>query len=236
LPMSATHRAESVRKLQRGLYLAAKSNEGRKFYSLYDKVWRQDVLWQAWEDVKSNRGAPGIDAQSIETIVASGERAFVDELGKQLQGKTYQPCPVRRVYIPKPKGGERPLGIPSIADRVAQTAVKLVIEPIFEADFRDCSYGYRPRRGARECSTAIRESLYEHVHSVVEIDLKAYFDSVPHDKLMVLVRERIADGGILRLIWSWLKAGYLEEHGAHQRTDQGVPQGGPLRRCCPTST
>jgi len=226
--MSATHRAESVRKLQRGLYLAAKSNEGRKFYSLYDKVWRQDVLWQAWEDVKSNRGAPGVDAQSIDSIVTSGETAFVDELGRQLRGKTYQPCPVRRVYIPKPKGGERPLGIPSIADRVAQTAVRLVIEPIFEADFQDCSYGYRPRRGARECSIVIRDSLYQHVHSVVEIDLKAYFDSVPHDKLMVLVRERIADGGILRLIWSWLKAGYLDENGAHQRTDQGVPQGGPL--------
>ena len=134
--------------------------------------------------------------------MASGEKAFVDELGKQLREKTYQPCPVRRVYIPKPNGGERPLGIPSIADRVAQTAVRLVIEPIFEADFRDCSYGYRPRRGARECSTVIRDSLYQRVHSVVEIDLKAYFDSVPHDKLMVLVRERIADGGILRLIWS----------------------------------
>lgn len=226
--MTATHRAESVRKLQRGLYRAAKSNGARRFHSLYDKVWRQDVLRQAWEDVKTNDGAPGVDAQSIDAIVASGEDAFVIALGRQLREKTYRPDPVRRVYIPKPKGGQRPLGIPSVTDRVVQTAVRLVLEPLFEADFQDCSYGYRPRRSARDCSVALRESLYQRVHSVIEVDLKSYFDSVPHDKLMVLVRERVADGSILRLIWSWLKVGFLDVDGAHRRTDKGVPQGGPL--------
>lgn len=228
MPMTATHRAESVRKLQRGLYRAAKSNGARRFHSLYDKVWRQDVLRQAWEDVKTNDGAPGVDAQSIDAIVASGEDAFVIALGRQLREKTYRPDPVRRVYIPKPKGGQRPLGIPSVTDRVVQTAVRLVLEPLFEADFQDCSYGYRPRRSARDCSVALRESLYQRVHSVIEVDLKSYFDSVPHDKLMVLVRERVADGSILRLIWSWLKVGFLDVDGAHRRTDKGVPQGGPL--------
>jgi RNA-directed DNA polymerase len=221
--MTATHRAESVRKLQRGLYRAAKSNQARKFHSLYDKVWRHDVLWQAWQEVKSNGGAPGVDAKSIDAVIASGEEAFVDELGRLLREKTYRSQPVRRVYIPKPKGGQRPLGIPSIADRTIQTAVRLVLEPIFEADFQDCSYGYRPRRGARTCSAALRNSLYQRVHSVIEVDLKSYFDSVPHEKLMVLVRERIADGSVLRLIWSWLKVGYLDNDGAHRRTEQGVP-------------
>jgi group II intron reverse transcriptase/maturase len=224
----ATHRAESVRKLQRGLYRAAKSNGARKFYSLYDKVCRPDVLWQAWEEVKANRGAPGVDGLSIEAVVASGEMAFVAELGRQLKERTYRPMPVRRVLIPKPKGGQRALGIPSLADRVVQTAARVVLEPIFEADFRDCSYGYRPRRGARECSVAIRESLYQRVHSVIEVDVEAYFDTVPQDKLMVLLRERIADGNVLRLIWSWLRVGYLDERGAHRRTPQGVPQGSPI--------
>lgn len=226
--MTAIPRAASVRKLQRGLYRAAKSNGARKFYSLYDKVWRQDVLWQAWEEVKANHGAPGLDAQSIEAIVASGEATFITTLGQQLREKTYRPQPVRRVYIPKPKGGQRPLGIPSVADRVVQTAVRLVLEPIFEADFQDCSYGYRPRRSARACSTVIRDTLYQGVHSVVEVDLTSYFDSVPHEKLMVLVRERIADGSVLRLLWVWLRAGYRDVDGAHRPTPQGVPQGGPL--------
>jgi len=226
--MPATSRAESVRKLKRGLYRVAKSNQARKFYSLYDKVWRQDVLWQAWQEVKTNDGAPGVDARSIDAIVMSGEEAFVAALGKQLREKAYKPGPVRRVYIPKSRGGQRPLGIPSVADRVAQTAVRIVLEPIFEADFQDCSYGYRPRRSARDCSVALRNSLYQRVHSVIEVDLKSYFDSVPHDKLMVLVRERVADGSVLRLIWSWLKVGYLDVDGAHRRTDKGVPQGSPL--------
>lgn len=226
--MKATHRAKSVRKLQRGLYQAAKSERNRKFHSLYDKISRPDVVRQAWQEVKSNRGAPGIDGESIDAIVASGEQEFVDELCAQLREKTYQPQAVRRVYIPKPRGGDRPLGIPSIADRVAQTAARLVIEPLFEADFQECSYGYRPRRGAIECSQALREGLYQGVHSVIEVDLKSYFDTVPHDKLMVLLRERIADGSVLRLIWRWLKVGYLDVDGAHRRTDQGVPQGSPL--------
>lgn len=224
----ATHRADSVRKLQRGLYRAAKSNGARKFYSLYDKVYRQDVLWQAWEEVKANRGAPGVDGQNIDAVVEFGEMTFLTELSRQLKEKTYRPKPARRVLIPKPKGGRRPLGIPSLTDRVVQTAARLVLEPIFEADFRDCSYGYRPRRGARECSVAIREDLYQRVHGVIEVDIAGYFDTVPHGKLMVLLRERIMDGSVLRLIASWLRVGYLDERGAHRRTPQGVPQGSPI--------
>ena len=226
--MTATHRAQSVRKLQRGLYQAAKSEKDRRFHSLYDKIYRPDVVKQAWEEVKANRGAPGIDQESIEAIVAGGEEGFVAEVEKQLRAKTYRPLAVRRVYIPKPRGGQRPLGIPAIVDRVAQTATRLVSEPIFEADFHACSYGYRPRRSAMGCSLAMRESLYQGVHSVVEVDLKSYFDTVPHDKLMVLLRERIADGAVLRQIWAWLKAGYIDVDGAHRQTERGVPQGSPL--------
>ena len=229
MPGTANTRADSVRQLQRGLYRAAKAQPRRKFYSLYDKVYRPAVLWQAWEEVKANRGAPGIDAQSIDAVIASGEEAFVGELGEQLRDKTYRPQPARRVYIPKKtRGGRRPLGIPTLADRVVETAVRLVLEPVFEADFQDCSYGYRPQRGARMCSVAIRESLYQHVHSVIEVDLRSFFDSVPHDKLMILLRERITDGSILRLIWAWLRVGYRDVDGAHRRTVQGVPQGSPL--------
>ena len=186
------------------------------------------MLREAYRLAKQNHGAPGVDGVTFSQIEAQGEEEFLKTLSQQLREQSYRPLPCRQVNIPKEGGKVRGLKIPSVVDRVVQTAVRLVIEAIFEGDFQDCSYGYRPNRGAIECSQAMRESLYQGVHSVIEVDLKSYFDTVPHDKLMVLLRERIADGSVLRLIWGWLKVGYIDVDGAHRRTEQGVPQGSPL--------
>lgn len=160
-----------------------------KFYSLYDKLYREDVLWEAWRQVKANQGAPGVDGKSIEAIVSAQQEAeMIQSLHEKLRTKTYHFQPVRRVDIPKPKGGVRPLGIATVEDRVVQTAMKLVIEPIFEADFHDCSYGYRPQRDAKKASVAIKADLYNRAWGVVEIDFKSYFTTIPHDKLLTLIR------------------------------------------------
>ena len=157
----ARNGTQQVRQLQRTLYRTAKQFKARKFYSLYDKVWRKDVLGEAWQQVKENRGAPGVDGETIDGIVSrGGEEEMISRLQEQLRAKTYRFQPVRRVDIPKPKGGTRPLGIATVEDRVVQTAMKLVLEPIFEADFHPCSYGYRPQRDAKMASTAIRNDLY----------------------------------------------------------------------------
>ena len=224
----ARSKVVQVRQLQRRLYGKAKQEGEARFYSLYDKVWREDVLWEAWRQVKANRGAPGIDGQSIEAVVETGdEAAMISRLQDQLRTKTYQFQPVRRVDIPKPKGGSRPLGIATVEDRVVQTAMKLVLEPIFEADFHDCSYGYRPRRDAKMASMAIRNDLYQRAWGVVEIDFKSYFTTIPHDKLMTLIRRRIVDGSMLRLIKQSLKVG-TQYNGQVIPTTVGVPQGSPL--------
>lgn len=224
----ARSKVDKVRQLQRSLYGKAKQEGEARFYSLYDKVWREDVLWEAWRQVKANRGAPGIDGQSIEAVVTSGNEAvMISLLRDQLRTKTYQFQPVRRVDIPKPKGGTRPLGIATVEDRVVQTAMKLVLEPIFEADFHDCSYGYRPRRDAKMASMAIRDDLYQRAWGVVEIDFKSYFTTIPHDKLMILIRRRIVDGSMLRLIKQSLKVG-MQHDGQVIPTTVGVPQGSPL--------
>jgi retron-type reverse transcriptase len=173
----ARNGTEHVRQLQKALYRTAKQSKAVKFYSLYDKVWRIDVLWEAWKQVKENRGAPGVDGETIDGIVSRGEEGLMlSRLQEQLRAKTYRFQPVRRVDIPKPKGGTRPLGIATVEDRVVQTAMKLVLEPIFEADFHDCSYGYRPRRDAKMASKAIRNDLYRGAWSVVEIDFRSYLD------------------------------------------------------------
>ena len=177
--MSDCHRArngaDKVRNLQRALYRKSKQEKEARFYSLYDKVWREDVLWEAWRQVKANHGAPGIDGKTIEEIVERGqEEAMIEKLQTMLRAHCYQFAPVRGVKIPKPKGGTRPLGIATVEDRVVQTAMKLVLEPIFEADFHNCSYGYRPKRDAKQASIAIREDLYNHAWGVVEIDFKSY--------------------------------------------------------------
>ena len=217
-----------VRQLQRTLYCKAKQAKEVKFYSLYDKLWREDVLWEAWRQVKANKGAPGVDGMSIEAIVSSErEGEMIGRLGEQLHAKTYRFQPVRRVDIPKPKGGTRPLGIATVEDRVVQTAMKLILEPIFEADFHKCSYGYRPKRGAKMASLVIREDLYRQAWGVVEIDLRSYFTTIPHDKLLTLIRQRVVDGSMLRIINQSLKVGVAYQ-GQVMATRIGVPQGSPV--------
>jgi RNA-directed DNA polymerase len=218
----------TVRQLQRRLYRKAKQDKGGKFSSLYDKLWREDVLWEAWRHVKANRGAPGVDGESIEAMVSSGQEGeMIRRLSRQLRAKTSRFHPVRRVDIPKPKGGSRPLGIATGEDRVGQTAMKLILEPIFEADFHDCSYGSRPQRDAKMASLAIREDLYRGAWSVVEIDLQSYVTTIPHEKLLKLIRQRVVEGSMLRRINQRLKVG-VAYHGRVEPTTIGVPQGSPI--------
>ncbi len=224
----ARNKTESVRRLQRALYLKAKQEKEAKFYSLYDKIVREAVLWEAWRIVRSNSGAPGVDSESIESIESSGrEGEMIECLQAALRHRTYRFHPVRRVEIPKPKGGKRPLGVATVGDRVVQTAMKLVLEPIFEADFHECSYGYRPQRDAKAASLAIREDLYQRAWSVVEIDFAGYFTSIPHAKLLTLIRQRVVDGSMLSLIRQSLKVG-VSYRGHVEPTKCGVPQGSPI--------
>jgi RNA-directed DNA polymerase len=230
--MSDCHKARNdylkVRQLQRTLYFKSKQEEEVKFYSLYDKVYRKDVLWQAWQQVKQNKGAPGIDGKSIEEIVAKGEEGLMlKRIEVALREQKYQFSPVRQVEIPKPQGGKRPLGIATVEDRVVQTAMKIVIEPIYEADFHECSYGYRPKRNAKQASLAIQQDLYQNAWGVVEIDFESYFSSIPHSKLMKLIQQRISDGSMLKLIKQTLKVG-IENKGKVTPTRVGVPQGSPI--------
>jgi RNA-directed DNA polymerase len=224
----ARNGADNVRKLRRALYRKSKQDREVRFYSLYDKVWRTDILWEAWRQVKANKGAPGIDGKAIDEIVETEQEAgMIKKLQEGLREQRYQFAPVRVVEIPKPKGGTRPLGIATVVDRVVQTAMKLVLEPIFEADFHDCSYGYRPKRDAKQASLAIREDLYNRAWGVVEIDFKSYFTSIPHGKLIKLITRRVADGSMLKLIKQTLKVG-IQDQGRVKPTTVGVPQGSPI--------
>jgi RNA-directed DNA polymerase len=226
--LTARNGAEQVRKLQRALSRASKQDKERRFYSLYDKVWRTDILWEAWRRVKANKGAPELDGKAIEAIVETGqEAAMIQKLQEALRAKHYPFAPVRVVESPKPNGGARPLGIATVEDRVVQTAMKLVLEPIFEADFHDCSYGYRPKRNARQASLAIQDDLYQRAWGVVEIDFKSYFTSIPHRKRLKLITRRIADGSMLKLIEQTLKVGGKAQ-GQVMPTTVGVPQGAPI--------
>jgi len=225
-----------IRTLQRKLYAKAKQEPGYRFYALYDKVYRGDVLQHAYRLVRSNKGAPGIDGVSFEAIeAAEGVEKFLKGLAEEVKNRTYRPMPVRRVVIPKPDGSQRPLGIPTIRDRVVQMAVKLMIEPIFESDFCDCSYGFRPKRSAHDAMGEISSALRKGRTEVIDADLSKYFDTIPHAKLMVVVAERIADGGILHLIKQWLKAPVVEKgEDGKDRTSggkgnrRGTPQGGVI--------
>lgn len=226
---------EKIRNLQRKLYLKAKTEPDYRFYLLYDKVWRDDILEHAYRLARANGGAAGVDGMTFAAIESAGQKEWLAGLGKTLRERTYRPEPVRRVMIPKPNGGERPLGIPTIRDRVVQTAVKLVIEPIFEADLEPSSYGYRPRRSAGDAIAAVHGLLRSGYTDVVDADLSKYFDTIPHDQLMQSVARRIADGDILKLIKMWLKAPVEETDGdgrtrmtGGKRSKQGTPQGGVI--------
>lgn len=223
--------AERVQALQRKLYLKAKQEAGFRFYAMYDKVSLGYVLRESYRRVKANGGSPGADGMTFEQVEGQiGRKAFLSQLEKELKQRTYQPSAVKRVMIPKANGGERPLGIPTIRDRVAQMACKIAIEPIFEADFAENSYGFRPKRGAKDAMQDIREHLKSGHHHVLDADLSKYFDTIPHDKLMKALAERISDKHILHLIKLWLKApveGNGRTHGGKKRK-VGTPQGGVI--------
>lgn len=223
----ANNTIEKVRQLQRKLYLAAKSNSNRRFHALYDKVHRKDVLLEAWKRVKANGGAGGIDRIDIADVEEYGVEKFLQEIQQELIEGRYHPKPVRRTYIPKGNGEKRPLGIPIIRDRVVQMAVKLVIEPVFEADFLDCSYGFRPKRSAHQALDRVRKDTNRKGWWVVDADIKGYFNNINHEKLMLMVKQRISDRRIHKMIWKWLKAGVMED-GEYMESELGSPQGGVI--------
>jgi RNA-directed DNA polymerase len=224
---------ESIRKLQRKLYLKAKAEPAFRFYLLSDKIYREDVLRHAYHLARANRGAPGVDGVTFAAIEAAGLEGWLAGIRQDLVAKTYRPQPVRRVMIPKPGGGERPLGIPTIRDRVVQTAAKLVLEPIFEADLDPAAYGYRPKRGGTDAIKDVHALLCRGYTEVVDADLSKYFDRIPHDDLMRSVARRLVDRHLLRLIKLWLKAPVEERAGdgtrrmtGGKRSRCGTPQGG----------
>jgi RNA-directed DNA polymerase len=226
---------ESIRRLQRKLYCKAKAEPEFRFYLLYDKIWREDMLAHAWRLCRANGGAPGVDGVDFEAIEEGGLEKWLRDLRTELVEKTYRPAPVRRVLIPKPGGGERPLGIPTIRDRVVQTAAKLVLEPIFEADFEDSAYGYRPRRGGIEAIKEVHRRVLQGYTDVVDADLSKYFDTIPHSELMRSVARRIVDRHVLRLIKLWLRAPVEERDGdaggrmsGGKKNTRGTPQGGVI--------
>ncbi len=224
---------EKIRTFQRKLYRKAKAEPDFRFYLLYDKIYREDILYHAYRLARSNKGAPGVDGESFEMIEAQGPEEWLSGIKDDLRAKTYRPSPVRRAMIPKPGGGERPLGIPTIRDRVVQCAVKLVIEPIFEADLEPSAYGYRPKRSAGDAIQAVHKLLCRGHTNVVDADLSKYFDTIPHAELMQSVARRIVDRNLLRLIKLWLKAPVEETGGDGKRrmtggkkSKRGTPQGG----------
>lgn len=226
----------TVQKLQTALRAKAKGEPQFRFYALYDKVYRKDVLWSAWCRCRNNGGKPGIDGQTFADIEKYGTEKWLEELAEELRTKTYQPGPVRRVYIPKPDGKQRPLGIPTIKDRVVQTALLIVLEPIFEADLPDEQYAYRAERSALDAVQAVHGLLTTGHTEVVDADLSGYFDSIPHDELLKCVARRVSDKAVLHLLKMWLVApveertsrGHVVRTTRNKDEGRGSPQGAPI--------
>lgn len=229
MPLVArTTKQDNVRELQRTLYRAAKADPARRFHALYDKVYRRDVLERAWESVRANRGAAGIDRTTIADVERYGVARLLDELAADLKDGRWRPLPARRVLIPKPGREElRPLSIPTVCDRVVQAATKIVVEPIFEADFLPCSFGFRPKRSAHDALQVLIDESWQGRRWVAESDIANCFEAIPHSGLMSAIEERISDRHVLKLLRAMLRAGVLE-HGAVRRSVAGTPQGGVL--------
>jgi len=224
--VARTAKQDQVRELQRTLYRAAKADPGRRFHALYDKVYRRDVLERAWESVRANRGAAGVDRTTIHDVEQYGVTRLLDELVADLKDGCWRPLPARRVFIPKPGRGElRPLSIPTVRDRVVQAAVKIVIEPIFEADFLPCSFGFRPKRAQHDALQVLIDESWKGRRWVAETDIANCFEAIPHSGLMSAIEERITDRHVLKLLRAMLHAGVMED-GAVKRGVAGTPQGG----------
>lgn len=220
------HSIEKSRQLQRNLYLAAKKDKQRRFHALYDRIFRLDILWRAWKEVRENMGSAGIDNITFEMVEEYGVEEYLLDIQEDLQNKKYRPKPVKRVYIPKPDGKQRPLGIPTIRDRIVQQACKIVIEPVFEANFLDNSYGFRPKKDAKQATEKVKKELYKNWY-VVDADIQGYFDNINHEILLGLLNRRISDRRVIKLCRQWLRAGIIE-NGKYYPTEKGSPQGGVI--------